>query len=123
LAEHGYFNEVDARRILEAIELANPDVVLIGMGTPRQEHWALMWSAADRRPRVWWCVGALFEYYAGTRGRAPVWMRRTGLEWVWRLALEPGRLWRRYLLGNPRFLWRVWRGRPPRSLPADTVAP
>jgi exopolysaccharide biosynthesis WecB/TagA/CpsF family protein len=53
----------------------------------------------------------LFEYDSGRRRRAPKWIRRVGLEWLFRLAMEPGRLWRRYLIGNPKFVWRVVRGR------------
>lgn len=110
---HGFFN--DAERVRCGLEQADPDIVLLGMGSPRQERWALEW-AAQGRPRVWWSVGALLEYYSGARARAPVWMRRAGLEWVFRLVLEPGRLWRRYLVGNPLFVWRALRGRPPKGL-------
>lgn len=109
----GYFPECDAPGVLKRIDDADPDLVLLGMGAPLQERRAIAWAAAAQRPRVWWCVGALLEYYAGTRLRAPVWMRRAGLEWTVRLALEPGRLWRRYLIGNPLFIARVLRGRPP----------
>ncbi len=105
---HGYLDEASGARVGEEIEAADPDIVLVAMGAPRQERWALRWSAAGR-PRAWWCVGALLEYYAGTRRRAPVWMRRAGLEWAFRLAQEPDRLWRRYLIGNPIFAWRVAR--------------
>jgi N-acetylglucosaminyldiphosphoundecaprenol N-acetyl-beta-D-mannosaminyltransferase len=55
-----------------------------------------------------WTVGALFDYVSGRVPRAPHWMADHGLEWIFRLALEPRRMWRRYLLGNPVFLWRVW---------------
>ena len=61
-------------------------------------------------PHVWLLgVGGLFDFYSGRIPRAPLWLREIGLEWVWRLAQEPGRMWRRYLLGNPLFLYRVWR--------------
>lgn len=108
--QHGFFTDAEARGVAAALEAADPDLVLVGMGSPRQERCALAW-AASTSPRAWWCVGALFEYYAGTRRRAPVWMRRAGLEWLFRLALEPGRLWKRYLVGNPMFVARVLRGR------------
>ena len=115
LTHDGFFTDTEAPRLLDAIEAADPDLVWLGMGAPKQEHWALEWAKrAAARPRVWWCVGALFEYYAARRRRAPVWMRRLGLEWAFRLALEPRRLWKRYLLGNPLFVGRVLRGRPPR---------
>lgn len=108
---HGYINDADAARIAVELEEADPDLVIVAMGAPRQERRTLEWSRAGR-PRAWWCVGALLEYYTGTRARAPVWMRRAGLEWLFRLALEPGRLWRRYIIGNPLFVWRVMGGRP-----------
>lgn len=103
---HGFYADHEAESVREGIERADPDLVLLGMGSPRQERQALAW-AAQGRPRAWWCVGALFEYYAGTRRRAPVWMRRAGMEWAFRLALEPGRLWKRYIVGNPLFVIRV----------------
>src|SRR5205823_1463715 len=111
-AQDGFFQASEADQVFDLLEAADPDLVLIGMGAPRQEHWALAWSRRGR-PRVYWCVGALFEYYAGTRLRAPRWMRRIGLEWLARLILEPGRLWKRYLIGNPLFLWRVLRNQHP----------
>ncbi len=104
-----------AETVASDLESADPDVVLIGMGAPRQERLALEWSARGQKrgqPRVWWCVGALFEYDSGRRRRAPRWVRRIGMEWLVRLALEPARLWRRYLIGNPKFIWRATRGRP-----------
>jgi N-acetylglucosaminyldiphosphoundecaprenol N-acetyl-beta-D-mannosaminyltransferase len=110
LKEHGFFKPEEAESVHERIEAADPDIALIAMGAPRQERIALEWSERGR-PRVWWCVGALFEYDSGRRRRAPKWIRRVGLEWLFRLAMEPGRLWRRYLIGNPKFVWRVVRGR------------
>lgn len=108
---HGYIQDAQQEaRMLAGLEAADPDLVLVGMGAPLQERRALAW-APQGRPRVWWCVGALFEYYAGTRARAPRWMRRAGLEWLFRLMLEPGRLARRYLIGNPLFVGRVVRRR------------
>lgn len=108
----GYFAPgAETESILAELEAVDPDIVLVGMGAPRQEELALELSQRGR-PRVWWCVGALFEYFSGSRARAPVWMRRAGLEWIFRLALEPGRLWRRYLIGNPKFIYRVVRSAP-----------
>ena len=65
---------------------------------------------------MWWCVGALFEFLGGARPRAPRWMRQVGLEWSFRFLQEPGRLWRRYLVGNPQYVARVLRGAPPLGL-------
>lgn len=107
--EHGFFSHDDdpTARIVTAA----PDILLVGMGVPQQEVWA--WSQREQlNTRVVWCVGALFEYYGEGRPRAPVWMRRLGLEWLVRLVLEPRRMWRRYLIGNITFIARVLRGRP-----------
>ena len=69
-------------------------------------------------PRVCMGVGGLFDYYSGRIPRAPQWLREMGLEWVWRLKQEPGRMWRRYVIGNPLFLFRVWRqARQPERFP------
>lgn len=77
-------------------------VVLVGRGCPRQEHWV-----ADHQGRVHAAmlgVGAAFDYHAGTLRRPPSWMQRVGLEWLWRLAMEPRRLWRRYAVTNTRYV-------------------
>ncbi len=100
---HGYFDEDDEETVAEEIRSASPDILLAGMGAPRQEKWAARWIGELNVPVVW-CVGALFEYSGGGRSRAPGWMRKIGLEWSWRLALEPKRLGERYLIGNWRYL-------------------
>lgn len=105
LAESGYFDSAEFGSVRKRLDSADPDLVLIGMGSPRQEEIAFR-LADPSRPRVHWCVGALFEYSAGRR-RAPSWMRHAGLEWIFRLALEPRRLAGRYLIGNPVFVLRV----------------
>jgi len=104
----GYFGPEDEEAVAEEIRRAAPAILLVGMGVPRQEKWAARWKERLNVPLIW-CVGALFEYWGAGRWRAPVWMRRCGLEWAWRLALEPRRLWRRYLIGNARFLRNLWR--------------
>lgn len=104
LVHHGHFERGSAEEaaLLESLRAVRPHVVLVGMGSPRQEFWASE-CARELPGTVWWCVGALFEYQAG-RARAPVWMRRLGLEWLFRLMLEPRRLAGRYLVGNARFV-------------------
>ena len=105
---HGYF-DLDgphSERVLEHIAENPPDVLLVGMGTPLQELWVD--ANHDRiEASVIWTVGALFDYVAGRVPRAPHWIADNGLEWIFRLAVEPRRMWRRYLLGNPAFLFRV----------------
>ncbi len=105
---HGYFELGSAHdeRVLEDIEARRPDIVLVGMGTPKQELW--IERHAERLPcDVVWSVGALLDYVAGHTPRAPRWLSDNGAEWIFRLAIEPHRMWRRYLLGNPAFLHRV----------------
>jgi N-acetylglucosaminyldiphosphoundecaprenol N-acetyl-beta-D-mannosaminyltransferase len=123
LVQHGHFTlgSAEEDELLEALAAARPHVVLVGMGSPRQEQWAATLRARGVAPVVW-CVGALFEYF-GTRRRAPVWMRQAGLEWLFRLVLEPRRLARRYLLGNLEFLWHVRRAARIARQSANAVAP
>jgi N-acetylglucosaminyldiphosphoundecaprenol N-acetyl-beta-D-mannosaminyltransferase len=106
--QHGFFDKTPESRenkaVLQSISKAKPDVLLVGMGMPTQERWILEnWDHIEAK--VILPVGALFDYLAGEFSRAPGWMTDHGLEWVGRLFIEPRRLWRRYLLGNPRFLW------------------
>ena len=107
-AHHGFF-ELDSphnERVIEDITARRPTIVLVGMGTPKQELWIDRY--ADRLDgAVVWTVGALFDYVSGHTPRAPRWLSDNGLEWIFRLAIEPQRMWRRYLLGNPVFLSRV----------------
>jgi N-acetylglucosaminyldiphosphoundecaprenol N-acetyl-beta-D-mannosaminyltransferase len=107
-SHHGFF-DLDSphnERVLEDINARSPDIVLVGMGTPKQELWVDRY--ADRLDvDVLWTVGALFDYVSGRTPRAPRWLSDNGLEWIFRLGIEPQRMWRRYLLGNPAFLSRV----------------
>ena len=107
-SHHGFFelgSPHDAR-VVEHINDRRPDILLVGMGTPQQELWVHR-HFEDVHATVVWTVGALFEYVSGRIRRAPHWMSDNGLEWIFRLAVEPRRMWRRYLLGNPVFLRRV----------------
>ena len=107
-SHHGYFEigSPHSERVLEHIAEHKPDVLLVGMGTPQQELWVdRHFESIDAG--VVWTVGALFDYLSGRTPRAPHWLSDNGLEWIFRLAVEPRRMWRRYLLGNPAFLWRV----------------
>jgi N-acetylglucosaminyldiphosphoundecaprenol N-acetyl-beta-D-mannosaminyltransferase len=106
----GFFCAAEEDAVWRAIEESDADVVLVGMGAPRQEAFVGRVSVRGRA-RLWWCVGALFEYGPGGLRRAPHWMRRSGLEWAFRLAQEPRRLAGRYLIGNPLFVWRALRFR------------
>lgn len=78
-------------------------VLFVGLGSPKQDRW--MHAHRERIPAVMLGVGAAFDFWAGAKSQAPRWMQQSGLEWLFRLATEPLRLWRRYLKQNPRFAW------------------
>lgn len=101
-ADHGFFDATDEGRIVERVRRAAPDLVLVGMGQPRQELWANRHVAAIGTPII--CVGGLIDFIAEAAVRAPGWMRKARLEWSYRLYLEPRRLAHRYLVGNFTFL-------------------
>ena len=105
---HGYFEPGSAHdeRVIEHINACRPDIVLVGMGSPTQELWVQR-NAHRLDTDVLWTVGALFDYVSGRVPRAPAYLADNGLEWIFRLAIEPSRMWRRYLLGNPVFVSRV----------------
>ncbi|MFC7663569.1 WecB/TagA/CpsF family glycosyltransferase [Methylorubrum suomiense] len=89
--------------MVQAINAAKPDIVWVGLSTPKQERW--MSAHRDRiEAPVMIGVGAAFDFLAGTKRQAPLWMQRSGLEWAFRLASEPRRLWRRYATIVPSFL-------------------
>lgn len=90
--------------IVRRIRETSPDVVFLGLGTPKQEKWMHRHYREAGSP-VMIGVGATIDFMAGVVRRAPFFMQRSGLEWLWRLALEPRRLWRRYLVEDPRFFW------------------
>jgi N-acetylglucosaminyldiphosphoundecaprenol N-acetyl-beta-D-mannosaminyltransferase len=89
--------------LVETINQAGPDIVWVCLGTPKQEHWMAV-HRESLNASVLVGVGAAFDLLAGTLRQAPKWMQHNGLEWLYRLAVEPKRLWRRYLLNIPRFL-------------------
>lgn len=100
----------ERRHIVEEIRTACPDLVLVGLGAPKQELW-IHESIEELRPAVLLGVGASIDFLAGTARRAPRWISAAGLEWLYRLAHEPRRLWRRYLVRDPKFIGIVLRTR------------
>lgn len=101
------FSEEDNRAIINAINVANPDLLWIGMTAPKQEKWTYShWAELDIHCHVG-TIGAVFDFFAGTVERAPMWWQRHGLEWLYRLLKEPKRMWRRYIIGNALFLWNM----------------
>lgn len=91
---------------IAAVNRSRADILLVGMGTPTQEKWNDHHRAGIQVPVVW-AVGALFDFVSGRIPRGPRWMTENGLEWACRLVVEPRKLWRRYLIGNPLFFARV----------------
>lgn len=101
------FSEEDNKAIVEAINAADPDLLWIGMTAPKQEKWTYShWNELNIHCHVG-TIGAVFDFFAGTVERAPIWWQRHGLEWLYRLLKEPKRMWRRYIIGNALFLWNM----------------
>jgi N-acetylglucosaminyldiphosphoundecaprenol N-acetyl-beta-D-mannosaminyltransferase len=96
--------EAESDDVAQRINRAQPDLVWVGLGMPKQELWVAQ-NAWRLEAPVILAVGAAFGFTAGLVRRAPRWMQRSGLEWLFRLSQEPRRLWKRYLLGNPYFIW------------------
>lgn len=107
-AHHGFFDAEQEAQICARIRQDRPQLLLVALGAPRQELW-ISRHAAQLGVPLMLGVGGLFDFYSGRIPRAPLWLRQLGLEWCWRLLQEPRRLWRRYLLGNPLFIWRMLR--------------
>ena len=102
----GYDGMADDTATIAAINAAQPDILLVAAGVPMQDLW-LARNAARLHPRICLGVGALFDFLAGRVRRAPDWVRRAKSEWMWRLAMEPRRMARRYLIGNATFMARA----------------
>ena len=114
-AHHGYFDHDDPgapenEAVLREINALRPDILLVGLGMPLQERWLMHnWDRVDARVAL--TGGAVFDYVSGELRRGPRILTDNGLEWLARLFIEPKRLWRRYVVGNPLFLWRVLKQR------------
>jgi N-acetylglucosaminyldiphosphoundecaprenol N-acetyl-beta-D-mannosaminyltransferase len=111
---NGYFHPSESSDIADAIKQSGADLLFVAMGSPAQEYWI-----ASNLPRTGarfaLGVGGSFDHLSGLARRAPRWMQKFGLEWLHRLAREPRRMWRRYLIGNTAFIWlvikQVWKGK------------
>jgi N-acetylglucosaminyldiphosphoundecaprenol N-acetyl-beta-D-mannosaminyltransferase len=104
---HGYLNEVeDPQLIVRQISQSNADILMVGMGSPRQEKW--IWRNRHRlNIPVLIGVGGSFDVISGNKQDTPKWVRGSGFEWAYRTAGDPGSYWRRYLITNPWFLWQI----------------
>ncbi|RUL60350.1 glycosyltransferase [Prevotella koreensis] len=101
------FSDEDNAAIVKAINDADPDLLWIGMTAPKQEKWVYKhWHELDINCHCG-TIGAVFDFFAGTTKRAPLWWQEHSLEWLYRLIIEPRRMWRRYIIGNALFLWNI----------------
>jgi N-acetylglucosaminyldiphosphoundecaprenol N-acetyl-beta-D-mannosaminyltransferase len=114
----GYFGDAESEGIVGEINTSSPQVLIVGLSSPRQELWMLRHAEALRAP-ILWCVGALMDYWAGIERRAPRWLCRLGGEWLFRLWEDPTGKWRRYVIGNPTFVWHVLRWVHGKARPAE----
>ncbi|MEM1113218.1 MAG: WecB/TagA/CpsF family glycosyltransferase [Pseudomonadota bacterium] len=96
-------NEQEEAAVVKNIAESGAGILFVGTGCPRQELWIARYLDQLAMPILG--VGAAFDFHSGRMAQAPAWMQRLSLEWLFRLAMEPRRLWRRYLIHNPRFLW------------------
>lgn len=108
--QHGYFEKnpdhPENLAVVTAVNATKPDILIVGMGMPRQEAWLRdNWHQLDALIAI--TSGAVFDYVSGNLRRAPKWMTDNGLEWLGRMLIEPRRLWRRYIVGNTLFIIRI----------------
>jgi N-acetylglucosaminyldiphosphoundecaprenol N-acetyl-beta-D-mannosaminyltransferase len=96
---------VEDRAVVEMINASGAGLVMVALGCPKQERWIHAHRGAVRAVMVG--IGAALPVLAGLEGRAPAWMRRAGLEWLYRLGQNPRRLWKRYLVTNSLFIWKA----------------
>jgi len=104
---HGYFDhEKESASVIETINQSKASILMVAFGAPLQEKWIVR-HRHELQPTILMGVGGLFDFFSGNIRRAPRWMREIGLEWIYRILQEPGRMWKRYVIGNPLFLYRV----------------
>jgi N-acetylglucosaminyldiphosphoundecaprenol N-acetyl-beta-D-mannosaminyltransferase len=104
---YGFENKPEELKFIQSkIQSVTPDLLFVGLGAPKQEKWIANNYLSIKVP-VSLGIGVSFELVAGMVNRAPVWMQKSGLEWLFRLIVEPQRLWKRYIIGNPTFIWLV----------------
>ena len=100
------FSITDSEAMITAVNSFQPDVLFIGLTAPKQEKWAFKNFNQLNTGHIG-CIGAVFDFYAGNINRAPEWMISLGLEWLYRLIKEPQRMWKRYILGNLKFIYSI----------------
>jgi N-acetylglucosaminyldiphosphoundecaprenol N-acetyl-beta-D-mannosaminyltransferase len=107
---HGFFSEQENNSVIEKINACRPDILFLGMGVPKQEEWTKE-NFEKLNARLVWMGGGFLDTLSGKLKRCPRWLSAHGFEWLFRLTQEPGRLWKRYLIGNPLFILRILRSR------------
>lgn len=105
-SNHGYFSLLDNQKLIVKINKLKPDLLLVGMGSPKQEEW-IMNNYKKIDAKIFWSVGAIFEIFSGKYKRLPKVFNDFGFEWIFRLIQEPKRLWKRYLIGNIKILFLI----------------
>ncbi|MFA7491960.1 MAG: WecB/TagA/CpsF family glycosyltransferase [Proteiniphilum sp.] len=100
------FTDEENQAMIDAVNRVEPDTLFVGMTAPKQEKWAFTHFDQLKAGHIC-CIGAVFDFYAGTVQRAPSWMINTGMEWFYRLIREPRRMWKRYLIGNSLFVLEI----------------
>jgi exopolysaccharide biosynthesis WecB/TagA/CpsF family protein len=106
-AHHGFFDKDHSDEVIKEINGSGARILLVAFGSPIQEQW-LKQNRHLLRVDTALAVGGLFDFFSGRISRAPLWFRKRGLEWVWRLLMEPRNKFHRYVIGNPKFLWRCF---------------
>ena len=109
-SHHGYFTSQETPGIVHLVNSSGAEILIVGMGMPRQEKW-IQEQFTVLKPRLVFNAGSCFDYVAGTKNRCPSWLGKIGFEWIYRLMQDPGRLWKRYLIGNPLFIFRIIKAR------------
>lgn len=105
----GFFTNKTEKDIIKSINETETDLLILGLGVPKQELWSIHNKNQLHNVKLIIAGGAIIDFISGEITRAPMWMRRFGLEWFYRLTLEPGRMWRRYIIGNFIFFYHVIR--------------
>jgi len=100
------FSQKDSIRMVQSVNSFKPDVLFIGLTAPKQEKWAYKYYKQLNTGHIC-CIGAVFDFYSGNKKRAPEWLIKLGLEWLYRLIIEPKRMWRRYIIGNMKFIYFI----------------
>lgn len=105
----GFFSQEQEQDVIEKIRVSGARILVIGMGVPKQELWAHRNKELLKSVNIIIAGGAVLDFISGKVNRAPAWIRKIHMEWVFRLMMEPRRMWKRYLVGNVVFFWNILR--------------